>query len=188
MGPSPQAQGQLHHAVKLDDNMSGHDSDVKCPAWFNSEEPTVHDSHNGQPFLQSNCDHDDNCSLSRGQKLWFSDNARQHETAFVGAFREVTNRLDLLEVCAPWDSTLSQSVIDQGGKAMRVELHNGFDLSTKAGFTKACHLLLEQRPRYSGTCMCPHRAMLGQLSTMPTNGILKKFNDWKNVGIIVERF
>ena len=128
--------------------MSGHDSDVKCPAWFNSEEPTVHDSHNGQPFLQSNCDHNDNCSLSTGQKLWFSDNARQHETAFVGAFREVTNRLDLLEVCAPWDSPLSQCVIHQGGKAMMVGLPYGFDLSTKAGFTKACHLLRERRPRY----------------------------------------
>ena len=31
---------------------------------------------------------------------------------------------------------------------MRVGLHNGFDLSTKAGFTKACHLLRERRPRY----------------------------------------
>ena len=51
--------------------MSGHDSDVKCPAWFNSEELTVHDSHNGQPFLQSNCDHDDNCSLSRARNFGF---------------------------------------------------------------------------------------------------------------------
>ena len=31
---------------------------------------------------------------------------------------------------------------------MRVGLHNGFDLSTKAGFTKASHLLRERRPRY----------------------------------------
>ena len=94
--------------------MSGHDSDVKCPAWFNSEELTVHDSHNGQPFLQSNCDHDDNCSLSRGQKLWFSDSARQHETAFVGAFREVTDW-----IC--WKSVLPGIPLSLKVSSIRVE-------------------------------------------------------------------
>ena len=41
--------------------------------------------------------------------------------------------LDLLEVCAPWDSPLCTSMEAAGGKAMRLGLHNGFDLCTTIG-------------------------------------------------------
>ena len=165
--------------------MSAHDNDVKCPAWFISNETAVHVSHTGQPSTQHDHGHDDECCFSRGQKLWFSDTAHQDEEAFVGAFREVTNQLDLLEVCAPWDTPLSQSVIDQGGEAMRVGLHNGFDLSTKAGSVRHVNYYGNDDP---GTCMYLHLAMLGQSSIMRISGTPNKFNGWKNVGIIVGRF
>ena len=42
-------------------------------------------------------------------------------------------RLDLLEVCAPENSTLTAAVQRRGGRAMRIGLHNGFDMSTSAG-------------------------------------------------------
>ena len=44
--------------------------------------------------------------------------------------------LDLLEVCAPWDSPLSAAVREAGGKAMSVGVHNGYDLSASEGFRK----------------------------------------------------
>ena len=86
--------------------------------------------------------------MSRKDQLWFSEIASQSEAVFVQTFREVTPQVDLVEVCAPWDSPLSQSVIDHGGKAVRIGIHNGYDLSTKAGCAKAIRLVRELRPRY----------------------------------------
>ena len=57
-------------------------------------------------------------------------------------------QLDLLEVCAPWDSPLSQAVKEEGGRAMTIGLHNGFDLTTRSGLRKALRLVREKRPRY----------------------------------------
>ena len=88
-------------------------------------------------------------NLSRGQQLWFSEVANQCQNEFVGAVRDCTRRLDLLEICAPWDSPLSQAVIDLGGTAMRLGVHNGFDLGTRAGLTKALQVLRKLRPRYA---------------------------------------
>ena len=43
--------------------------------------------------------------------------------------------LDLLEVCAPWDAPLTQTVREFGGKAMSIiGVHNGYDLTTLKGF------------------------------------------------------
>ena len=49
--------------------------------------------------------------------------------------------VDLVEVCAPWDSPLCDSVERLGGKTLRLGLHNGFDLSTKEGLRKASKVL-----------------------------------------------
>lgn len=54
---------------------------------------------------------------------------------------------DLIEVCAPWDSNLGKEVERQGGSCLRMGVHNGFDLSTKAGFQKAAKVIRETRPR-----------------------------------------
>ena len=82
-------------------------------------------------------------------KHWFHRQAQNIEEETVEALCGLaTERLDLLEVCAPWDSPLSNAVERAGGKAYRIGLHNGFDLATKAGFTKALALLRRHRPRY----------------------------------------
>ena len=67
----------------------------------------------------------------------------------VFAFEELTERrCDLLEVCAPWDSPLSEAVEKAGDWAIRIGLHNGYDLSTKEGLHKAMYLLRKVRPKY----------------------------------------
>ena len=68
----------------------------------------------------------------------------------VDAFCALTkgNRLDLLEVCAPWDSPLSVAVRDAGGSALSIGLHNGYDLTTHQGFKNALTFVREYRPRY----------------------------------------
>ena len=66
----------------------------------------------------------------------------------VGLTGLLQERYDLLEVCAPWDSPLSEAVERAGGKALRIGLHNGYDLATKAGLVKAPATLRETRPRY----------------------------------------
>ena len=66
----------------------------------------------------------------------------------IGALDEVRGRkVDLFEICAPWDSPLSAMVVRYGGSAMRLGVHNGFDLSTKGGFHRAVQELREHRPR-----------------------------------------
>ena len=59
-------------------------------------------------------------------------------------------RVDLFEICAPWDSPLRplSGMVEQcGGRAVRLGVHNGFDLSTKGGFHRAVKELREQKPR-----------------------------------------
>lgn len=55
--------------------------------------------------------------------------------------------LDVLEICAPWDSPLSEEFKAQGGRVERLGLHNGYDLSTRTGYRKAAAFLREHRPR-----------------------------------------
>ena len=87
--------------------------------------------------------------FTESQGLFFAQQSRRHEHDLVAAFRDLTSeRVDLLEVCCPCNSPLSQAVIDAGGKAYRVGLHNGYDLATKNGFSKAAALLRRLRPRY----------------------------------------
>ena len=68
----------------------------------------------------------------------------------VLALRELVggHSLDLLEVCAPWDSPLTKAVRDTGGKSMAIGLHNGYDLTTVSGLKKAIALVRKHRPRY----------------------------------------
>ena len=56
--------------------------------------------------------------------------------------------LDLLEICAPWDSPLVQAVREAGGRAYAIGPHNGYDLSTRQGFLRAAALIRETRPKY----------------------------------------
>lgn len=56
--------------------------------------------------------------------------------------------LDLLEVCAPWDSPLRSVMRERGGNAMSIGVHNGYDLTTLKGFRAAAHLIRTCEPRY----------------------------------------
>ena len=58
-------------------------------------------------------------------------------------------RRDLLEICAPKDSMLSQVCIKKGGKAMSLGLWNGYNLATKAGKDKAAAEIFALRPRHT---------------------------------------
>lgn len=74
----------------------------------------------------------------------------QYERDTVDCFSSVTGKrqLDLLEVCAPWDSPLAEAVERHGGTVFRIGLHNGFDLGTRAGLLKAIFALKRLKPRY----------------------------------------
>ena len=60
--------------------------------------------------------------------------------------RESGTRIELLEVCCPADSGLSQAVNVRGGNAARIGLHN-FDISTATGAKGARAFAAEMRPR-----------------------------------------
>ena len=61
--------------------------------------------------------------------------------------KAVPNGIDLLEVCCPGDSRLSEAVRERGGQAGRVGLHN-FDLCTKDGVDGALAQAQALHPRY----------------------------------------
>ena len=52
--------------------------------------------------------------------------ASQKEEGVVGSFRSFTQQVDLVELCAPWDSPLFQAVEDLGGIVVRLGPHNGY--------------------------------------------------------------
>ena len=58
------------------------------------------------------------------------------------------SRCDLLEVCCPWHSPLRKAAEEGGGRAIRIGVHDGIDLSTKSGYTKALRILQLEKPRY----------------------------------------
>ena len=68
----------------------------------------------------------------------------------IHALREVLEggSLDLLEVCAPWDSPMCRAVRARGGRAFAIGIHNGFDLTKREGFLRAASLVRTCKPRY----------------------------------------
>ena len=79
----------------------------------------------------------------------FQDQALEWERGLVHEFQGlIQDRVDLLEVCCPWDFPLSKAVEEAGGRAFRMGLHNGYDMSTKEGLRKALTKLRELKPRY----------------------------------------
>ena len=93
---------------------------------------------------------EDSCPLSDGMRRCLEDEVRVDFLAGCQACYELMNRssLDLLEVCAPWDANLTAAVREEGGKALSIGVHNGFDLSTNVGMKRAAALIREKRPRY----------------------------------------
>ena len=125
------------------------DSPLSGPRQFDQSHSPEH------VYFQVKSPHSE-CDGSDGSSLLLDD----HKELFRKQAREVrqqvqhdicsvtSNRVDLLEVCCPWDSPLSAAVVRAGGRAFRMGIHNGHDLSTKAGVAKAIRKFKELRPRY----------------------------------------
>ena len=96
------------------------------------------------------CDDGDDVELSADMRRQIQQGVDDERFDVQKSWLDVVraSRLDLLEVCAPWDSPLAKAVREQGGTAMAIGVHNGFDLSTREGFLKAAALVRETKPRY----------------------------------------
>lgn len=88
--------------------------------------------------------------LNADMHVYFEKQQQKFDRETVELFDELCcpERVDLMEVCAPWDSPLSEAVERLGGTTVRLGLHNGFDMSTKSGLRKALALLRRVKPRY----------------------------------------
>lgn len=86
--------------------------------------------------------------LKKTEKEGLSKQQCLHNNETMRHVDHVTgHQYDLIEVCAPWDSPLTTEVEKKGGKAMRLGLHNGYDLSTRQGLLKAAKVVREKKPR-----------------------------------------
>lgn len=95
-------------------------------------------------------EHGTSCTLTSGMKDGIIGHLHEELRDGVHATQSIlgTCQLDLLEICAPWDSPLSAAMRDIGGRAMSLGVHNGFDLTTRAGFLRAAQVTRKLRPRY----------------------------------------
>jgi hypothetical protein len=93
---------------------------------------------------------DSSPDLSKDGEAGLFDPLHDEMIHAVDSLRQLTGvgTLDLLEVCAPWDAPLTQTVRESRGKAMSIGVHNGHDLSTLKGFRAAAHLIRTCRPKY----------------------------------------
>ena len=110
-----------------------------------------HESPSGDSKDLEAADNGRDCKyqLTRSQTIQLRQGLEKDLGQVCAAFRSLCKeRDDLVEVCAPWDSPLSKAVQDLGGRAMRLGLHNGYDLSTRKGFLMAAQYLRQHRPRY----------------------------------------
>lgn len=122
----------------------------QCPAQHSeSDEVTFCDPLHPESSESSEQHQEIFCQISDNQKPYFKQALEEYEAHVVKTMRDLTSeRVDLLEVCCPWDSPLSAAVVEAGGQAFRMGIHNGYDLATKAGLTKALETLRQLRPRY----------------------------------------
>jgi hypothetical protein len=56
--------------------------------------------------------------------------------------------VDLIEVCCASDSVLANTVVQQGGKALRCSIWNGYDLHTRDGVEKLKQAIADNRARH----------------------------------------
>ena len=89
-------------------------------------------------------------SITQQQQHEITDNLTQQLEQAERYFEDVLRQshVDLVEVCAPWDSPLCRAVRECGGTAIALGVHNGFDLLTTQGYRKAIDVIRKLRPRY----------------------------------------
>lgn len=104
----------------------------------------------GGPKGDQTVSSEDYVHLSADSRAGIVNHLQEELIGGIQALRKVTgsSQLDLLEVCAPWDSPLCEAVREGGGTAVAIGLHNGFDMSTRSGFRKAVTLVRRLKPRY----------------------------------------
>ena len=98
------------------------------------------------------------CDCEEGPDLELSGVVKQQLEHDIESIREWGQRrlletisgscLDMLAVCAPWDSPLVKAAREAGGKALAIGVHNGYDLSTTKGLRKAFALVRRTKPKY----------------------------------------
>ena len=88
------------------------------------------------------------------------DNQKRKQTVLDHLQREIdtatwcfetmvhNSQIDLIELCAPWDSPLCSAVRELGGTALALGPHNGCDLTTMDGYRKVLRIVRKLRPRY----------------------------------------
>ena len=88
------------------------------------------------------------------------DNQKRKQTVLDHLQREIdtatwcfetmvhNSQIDLIELCAPWDSPLCSAVRELGGTALALGPHNGCDLTTMDGYRKVLRIVRKVRPRY----------------------------------------
>ena len=102
-------------------------------------------------FVKTSCDQDYPESILHTKQhnkmlKHVENNVHEGDRTFEGLVGG--HRIDLIEVCAPWDSPLCQAVRELGGTALALGIHNGYDLTTQEGYRKAISTIRELRPRY----------------------------------------
>lgn len=86
--------------------------------------------------------------LNHGQREELSKRCQEIQNETVKCWDKVVgHKVDLVEICTPWDSPLGKAVEERGGTVFRMGPHNGYDLTTRSGLVKACATLRELRPR-----------------------------------------
>ena len=90
--------------------------------------------------------------LTESTKEFLTDSLRHSSSELAEAFMAcVTHdayKCDLVEICCSPNSTLTQTILDKGGKAFRVGLENNMDLSTTHGLNRAIQFLNIVKPRW----------------------------------------
>ena len=88
-------------------------------------------------------------TLDSETQCFLQQSLEQHEEDVVEVLASFpSNRVDLVEVCCGPNSLLTQVVVEMGGTAERIGLHNGYDMSTPKGLDKARQLIGKLRPRW----------------------------------------
>ena len=88
-------------------------------------------------------------SLALEDRSFLTSTLKQTEEDVVEVLTTLKqDRIDLIEVCCGPNSLLGETVVSQAGKAERIGLFNGFDMSTKQGYEKARKFIARRNPRW----------------------------------------
>ena len=79
--------------------------------------------------------------------MQLADKTNSEAIEALAAVTPTQTRPDLWEVCCSPESRLARSVIDAGGKAVRINLEQGYDLRKQTAWNDLKTKALRERPR-----------------------------------------